>query len=91
MDIDGDLASLSRDDLIDEVSRLREGIRRHRESAGHDLCWFHPQLWGLLPESTDPLPPVPEWAPFIRGCVRFRQSLDVELPGTPRTTEEYGG
>ena len=80
MDIDGDVLPLSRDDLIDEVRRLREGIRRHRDTTGHDLCWFHPQLWGLLPESTDPLPPVPEWAQFMRGCVRFRQSLDVELP-----------
>jgi len=35
-----------------------------------ELCWHHPALWGLLPEKQDPLPVVPEWPEFIRGCVR---------------------
>ena len=29
--------------------RLRAGIRAHRDSTGHALCWHHPALWGLLP------------------------------------------
>jgi hypothetical protein len=87
---DAELASLSRDELVEEVKRLRMGIREHRDSAGQDLCWHHPQLWGLLPEVTDPLPTVPDWPQFMRGCIRYRQSLDDQLPGAPRTADEYG-
>ncbi|TMD90781.1 MAG: hypothetical protein E6I76_19370 [Chloroflexi bacterium] len=89
--MDEDLDSLSHDDLVREVKRLREGIRRHRDSTGHDLCWHHPHLWGLLPESTDPLPEVPGWPQFLRGCIRYRQSLDERLPDAPRTTRDYLG
>lgn len=87
--MDGDLESLSRDELVQEVLRLRNGIRQHRDSTGHDLCWHHPQLWALLPGSTDPLPDVPEWPQFLRGCIRYRQSLDEQLPGAPRMTDEH--
>jgi hypothetical protein len=37
--MDEDLPNLTKDDLIAEVTRLREGIRHHRDSSGHDLCW----------------------------------------------------
>lgn len=40
--------------LIEEVVRLREGIRQHRDSSLHELCWHYPALWGLLPEQIDP-------------------------------------
>ena len=86
---DDDLASLTREDLVQEVMRLRKGIRRHRDSTGHELCWHNPELWGLLPEETDPLPDVPEWPQFLRGCIRYRQSLDDQLPTAPRSTVEY--
>lgn len=86
---DEDLERLSREALVQEVLRLREGIRRHRDSTGHELCWHHPLLWGLLPESTDPIPEVPDWPEFLRGCIRYRQSLDDQLATAPRTTENY--
>lgn len=76
--MDDDLTQLSREQLIDEVKRLRDGIRQHRDSTGQDLCWHHPLLWKLLPENTDPLPVVPPWPEFMQGCVRYRQSLDLE-------------
>ena len=88
--MDDDLAAMSRDQLIAEVARLRAGIRTHRDSSEHELCWHHPQLWGLLPEQTDPLPEVPDWPQFLRGCVRYRQSLDEQLPDAPRITREFG-
>jgi len=87
--IDEDLELLSREELVHEVMRLREEIRQHRDSTGHDLCWHHPALWGLLPEATDPLPSVPDWPEFLRGCIRYRQSLDDQLPSAPRTRREY--
>lgn len=84
---DRDLESLSRERLVAEVRRLRDGIRAHRDGTGQELCWHHPALWGLLPESTDPLPTVPPWPEFLRGCVRYRQSLDEQLPDAPRSTD----
>jgi hypothetical protein len=89
--MDEDLERLDRETLIDEVKRLRAGIREHRDSSGHELCWHHPKLWGLLPEKTDPEPEVPEWPQFLRGCLRYRESLDRELPNAARTTNEYEG
>lgn len=53
------------------------------------LCWYHPALWSLLPEKTDPLPSVSEWPKFMEGCVRYRQSLDKQAPNAPRTKESF--
>ena len=86
--MDEDLDRMSREELIAEVRKLRAGIRAHRDSSGQELCWHHPALWSLLPERTDPLPAVPEWPQFMRGCIRYRQSLDEQLPHAPRTQEE---
>lgn len=87
--MDEDLATLNRDALIAEVKRLRTGIRKHRDSTGQELCWHHPELWGLLPESSDPTPHVPDWPQFLRGCLRYRESLDRQLPDAPRTKDEF--
>jgi hypothetical protein len=87
--MDEDLESLSREKLISEVKRLRAGIREHRDASGHALCWHHPKLWGLLPEPSDPRPTVPEWPQFLRGCIRYRQSLDEQLPAAPRSSAEF--
>lgn len=76
---------MSPEQLLGEVRKLRAGIRAHRDSTGNELCWHHPALWGLLPESTDPVPTVPAWPEFLRGCVRYRQSLDDQLPHDPRS------
>jgi len=89
--MDNDLDHMSREQLIAEVRRLRAGIRKHRDSSGHDLCWHHPDLWALLLESTDPVPVVPEWPQFMLGCIRYRQSLDRQAPDAPRTSESYEG
>ena len=87
--MDEDLARMSRDRLVREVKRLRQGIRRHRDTTAHELCWHHPELWSLLPEETDPLPVVPEWPQFLEGCLNYRRSLDDQLPNAPRTSKPY--
>ena len=87
--MDDDLSAMSAHELIGEVTRLRDGIRAHRDATMHQLCWHHPQLWGLLPESTDPIPVVPLWPEFMRGCVRYRQSLDDQAANAPRTNEPF--
>lgn len=89
--MDKDILEMNREALIAEVRRLRAGIREHRDSSGHELCWHHPKLWALLPEKSDPLPSVPDWPQFLRGCLRYRESLDRQLPNAPRTQEEFKG
>jgi hypothetical protein len=87
--MDEDLTGMSRHELIAEIRKLRSGIRAHRDSSEHELCWHHPALWSLLPERTDPLPVVPAWPEFMRGCIRYRQSLDKQAPAAPRTDRPY--
>jgi hypothetical protein len=78
--MDDDLLTMNREQLIVEVKRLRAGIRDHRDSSGHALCWHHPQLWGLLPERVDPAIAVPPWPKFLRGCLKYREALEREAP-----------
>jgi len=88
--MDEDLIALTREELITEVRRLRAGIRAHRDSTGQELCWHHPQLWNLLPERTTPEIAVPPWPNFLRGCLKYRESLDAQLPDAPREPSEFG-
>ncbi|TIN27167.1 MAG: hypothetical protein E5Y31_14685 [Mesorhizobium sp.] len=89
--MDDDLSSLDRDALIAEVKKLRAGIRQHRDSTGHELCWHHPDLWDLLPEKTEPAIAVPPWPKFMRGCIHYRQSLDKQAPDAPVHDKEFNG
>ena len=87
--MDDDLKTLTRDELVAEVKKLRGGIRAHRDASEHELCWYQPELWGLPPEAKDALPTVPEWPQFMRGCIRYRTSLDEQAPSAPRTKKPY--
>jgi hypothetical protein len=87
--VDDDVASLSRDELAEEVRRLRAAIRAHRDASGHDLCWYHPALWSTLPESSEAPVAVPPWPQFMRGCVAYRSSLDAQLPDAPVDRREF--
>ncbi len=46
--MDEELQLMSKDQLVEEIKKLRAGIREHRDSTGHNLCWHHPQP-GLFP------------------------------------------
>ena len=87
--MDEDLKGKSIDELIAEIKRLRNGIREHRDSTGHELCWHHPALWSLLPEKIDPKIEVPDWPEFLAGCLQYRKSLDQQAPGAPRIRKGY--
>ena len=87
--MDEDLNALSREQLIAEIGKLRSAIRAHRDSSGHDLCWHQPALWSLLPETVTADIAVPAWPQFMRGCIRYRQSLDEQLPDVPRHNQEF--
>jgi len=88
--LDADLDTMPREALLAEVRKLRAGIHTHRDSSGHALCWYQPQLWSLLPEGEATSPDeVPAWPQFLRGCISYRASLDSQCPSAPRTTEEF--
>lgn len=87
--MDEDLDALTREQLLAQVRALRDGIRAHRDASGHELCWHHPALWGLLPEKSDPLPVVPAWPQFLQGCIAYRQSLDEQAADAPRSDAPY--
>jgi len=51
--------------------------RDHRDSSGHELCWHHPALWGSCQEERS----VPLFRMAQSGrCVKYRQSLDEQVP-----------
>lgn len=87
--MDEDLDAMSREQLVEEMRKLRAGIRAHRDSTGHDLCWHHPALWALLPEKIEPAIAVPPWEKFMRGCIRYRASLDKQAPNAPIHDKEF--
>ena len=87
--MDDDLNALTREQLLAEVRKLRAAIRVHRDESGHELCWHQPALWNLLPEPVQPRVAVPAWPQFMRGCIRYRQSLDEQLPDAPRVSDEF--
>ena len=89
--MDDDLDLMDREALVAEIKKLRAGIRVHRDSTGHELCWHHPDLWSLLPEKLDPSIAVPPWPKFMRGCIRYRQSLDEQARGAPVHDKEFDG
>ena len=89
--MDDDLDPMDREALAGEVRKLRAAIRQHRDASAHDLCWHYPAMWALLPERTDPAIAVPPWPKFLRGCIRYRQSLDQQAAGAPVHDAEYDG
>jgi len=89
--MDEDLDAMSREQLIAETKKLRSAIREHRDTSSHDLCWHHPKLWSLLPEKIAPTVSVPTWPQFMQGCVKYRQSLDEQIPDAPRHNQEFKG
>lgn len=74
--MDEDLEQMSVEELKALIIKLRQGIRTHRDASGHDLCWYHPELWGLLPETSAQLPVIPETCEFLEHCAQYRKSLD---------------
>ena len=88
--MDEDLNDMSREALIAEAAKLRAAIRRHRDESGHGLCWHHPDMWALLPDKMDPDIAVPPWPKFLRGCVKYRESLDRQRPDARVWDKEFG-
>jgi len=77
--MDEDLQSKTKEKLIAEIILLRNAIRKHRDSQGHNLCWYHPELWDLLPEQVEVERKIPQWCEFMSNCAAYRKSLDENI------------
>lgn len=73
---DFDVEFKNRDQLKEEVIKLRKAIRKHRDSSGHDLCWYHPEMWNLLPDEPTNNINIPNTCEFLENCAKYRKSLD---------------
>ena len=89
-DPDADLETMDQTQLLAAARAMRQAIRIHRDTSLHELCWHHPDMWALLPDQPTQRPIVPEWPQFMRGCIRYRQSLDQQLANAPRSEREFG-
>jgi hypothetical protein len=89
-DPERDLDALPHADLLAAAKSMRRAICAHRDTSEHELCWHHPDMWALLPDPPQVKPVVPEWPQFMRGCIRYRQSVDQQLSGAQRTNKEFG-
>jgi transcriptional regulator with XRE-family HTH domain len=89
-DLDRDSDDMDRDALLAAARAMRAAIRAHRDASEHALCWHHPAMWALLPDPPKGEQVVPDWPQFLRGCIRYRASLDAQLPQAPRTDREFG-
>lgn len=59
-------------ELKDEVIRLRNGIREHRDTTGDDRCWLDDLLlYKLLPGSLPESAELPPWEEMERLCRQF--------------------
>lgn len=87
--MDEDLDQLDRAELVAAVKALRSAIRRHRDATLHDLCWYQPELWGLLPETVELGVKLPTREEFLQGCAAFRDALERELPAAEQVNVAY--
>lgn len=76
--MDNDLKNMSYAELVEEILRLRNTLRQLRDNDGHDLCWYNPEVWNVLPEKLQPAPKIPEWCEFMTRCAEFRKKFDLQ-------------
>lgn len=78
--LDQDIEFMSRDKLKQEIIKLRTGIRYHRDATGHDLCWWWPELWLLLPEKKMPENiTLPSKEEFLGKCNEYHSACEREI------------
>lgn len=77
---DLDLYNMRVPTLVDEIRRLRNGIRQHRDQCSHNRCWLDDQeLYRLLPEQANAVFTLPPQEEFLRECARFWKQRQPQL------------
>ncbi len=70
---------MTKDQLKEEIIRLRNAIRKHRDEKGHDRCWLDDnELYMVLPEQKSADTKLPNWREFSEECRKYwekRQKL----------------
>ena len=93
---DEEIDRLSGDDnatvrrLAAEVARLRAGIKSHRSTTGHELCWLNDvELWKLIEANPAyPHESLPVAEEFLSQCRRYHESRLKNSPYTEPPTRE---
>jgi hypothetical protein len=93
---DEDLAQMSPSQLLEEATRLRAEIRRHRGERGHERCWLDDsRLYETLPEGCPSAMPLPPQKLFLANCARYWRDRQSPSPTAtvdhhlPQTIEGY--
>ncbi len=75
--MDQDLLQMNIGQLCKEVMKLRNALRDLRDQQNHDMCWFNPEIFEILPEGKekDKTTMVPPACQFIENCAIYRQTL----------------
>ena len=83
--MDNDIADMSFMQLQEEVMKLRNGIRKHRDQKGDENCWLDDQfyLYGLLPEKIKADPQLPEKQLMMLNCSRYYDCRKAGLMYVP--------
>lgn len=68
--VDIDLYAMSRTQLVQEIMKMRDGARSHRDQRGDDKCWMDDEvLYRLLPEGYSP--PARDTAVELANCEKY--------------------
>ena len=77
--MDKDIENMSAAQIQDEVQKLRDGIRTHRDQKGDDNCFLDDQmyLYGLLPEKIGAYPELPNKDLMMLNCSRYYECRKI--------------
>lgn len=78
--MDADLGKMKKEELKQEILKLRSAIRKHRNEKGHDRCWLDDnELYMVLPEKESADTKLPTWQEFSAECKKFYETRQKEL------------
>ena len=86
--MDEDVEQMSREQLVTEVKRLRQGIRQHRDCTGHELCWHQ---CGRYCRTRPTRCPQYRTGCCLAGVHTIPAVARCASAGCPRTSESFGG
>lgn len=77
--LDQDVQKMDLEVLRQEIVKLRNGIRKHRDQKGHDRCWLDDiELYKLLPDNVPAITTLPPKDEFLRGCENFWETRQCQ-------------